>query len=167
MGAILTAIAGIVDGATVWLAGDSANTTDDHCLIIQAQSKVFKRAPFVLGGCGTAYWCEWLLSLSPPKGAGIKWLRDSIVALAEGHELDECDGGLVGYNGALWALEGKAGVVYRVAGKIAADGDGGDVAYGSLCRTAHLSPRARLTLALSDAESRCSTVRRPFRYCHT
>lgn len=168
----MTAIAGVVEGGTVWLGGDSANTTEDDELVIQAQSKAFQRGPFVIGGCGSVWWCEWLSQLRPPKSAGIAWFRSELTKLAD-LELDDDDGALVGFGGALWSCEGKSTGIYRLAGKFGAIGAGGPAAWGTLWTMqregtwSDYGPRERLRFALECAESRYSSVRRPFRYCHT
>jgi len=164
----VTAIAGIVDGGTVWLGGDSACTNEKSFeLMIQARAKVFKRGPFVIGGCGTAVWTELLARLRPPKDAPLTWLTDAVSE--SGHRPDKSDAALVGYRGRLYSFEADGAALYMLAGGFGAEGSGSPAVYGALyaMRDSRLPPKKRLAVALEAAEARYANVRRPFRYCHT
>jgi hypothetical protein len=164
----MTAIAGIVNAGVVWLGGDSACTNEKTFeLMIQARAKVFKRGPFVIGGCGTAVWCELLARLRPPADAQLAWLTNAVSEA--GHRPDASDAALVGFRGRLYSFEADGAAVYMLAGGFGAEGSGSPAVYGALfaLRSTAMTPRRRLAIALEAAESRFANVRRPFRYVHT
>lgn len=170
----MTVIAAVSDGKHVFLAGDSALTSEDH-VFLSADPKVFERDGLVLGFCGSLRFGE-LIALSPiPKLSGDPdlWIRRDVCRafqqaardrgfeLGDGNEQDDSEA-IIGLNGTIYVVSTGA-VAYRHRGNFAAIGSGAPWAEGSL-HSSSGKPRQRLTKALEASETYCAGVRRPWSF---
>lgn len=177
-----TCIIGLVQGPTVWMAGDSAVSSDepgDVSLVTAKEPKVFRTGPCLVGICGgirAGQIVEHHLKVParPARCSAYKWMATSFtgalrkaVKAAGGQspnseEPDQIDGEyLVGYQGKLFYIYTDYSVMAPAA-PYAAVGSG---AFGALCvmhATPKLSPKKRLLTALEAVEEYCASVRRPF-----
>lgn len=179
----MTAVAGISDGKYVWLAGDSAFSTDDS-VWIQRDPKVFKRGPVVIGTAGRARWeslLRYVVDIPPLKRdqEPARWANVDLAtairkaATQEGYEhesgfieFDDC-AAMVGIAGRLFVVEPDLCCWSPMSGYHAI-GSGGEHALVSLTETAgRMQPKARLKRALERAVEKTPFVRPPFSFVST
>lgn len=172
----MTVVAAISDGRHVYLAGDSALTSEDH-VYLTADPKVFERDGIVLGFCGSLRFGE-LIALAPIpqlRGDLDLWVRKDLCrsfqqyAKDRGFELgldDEQDDSeaILGIQGTIYVISAGA-VAYRPRGTFAAIGSGAPWAEGSL-HSSTGKPRQRLVKALEASETYCAGVRRPWSFAN-
>jgi ATP-dependent protease HslVU (ClpYQ) peptidase subunit len=176
----MTCIAGIAHEGTVWLAGDSA-VSSDWDLTILASAKVCANGPYVLGFTGSLRMAQLLrYSLSPPV-PGTADLHEFVctafidavrACLKDGgwatKDKEQEEGGtfLVGVRGRLFVVSNDYGVTEPVD-SYAAIGCGDQLALGALFATADNPDQSvRLRIALSAAERFSNGVRGPFTFVH-
>ena len=179
----VTAIAGITDGATVWLGGDSAGVAGS-ALHVRADAKVFITGPYVIGFT-TSFRMGQLLRYTftpPPPVAATDLhahmctsftdaLRDCLKTGGwASKDKDQESGGnfLVGVRGRLFEIMSD----YQVAEEAIpymATGAGEAYVLGALHATEGLGmePGLRLRAALAAAEYHCTDVCGPFRVVRT
>jgi len=175
---LMTAIAGITDGMTVWLGGDSAGVSGTS-LSVRADPKVFVSGPYVVGFT-TSFRMGQLLRYafappSPEPGADlhehmctafIGALRACLKAGGWASRKDDQESGgnfLAGTGGRLFEVFSDYSVAERV-GFYAATGCGEDVVMGALHATEGLGmdPELRLRTALAAAAYHSTGVCAPF-----
>lgn len=170
----MTCIAGIEHAGRVWLAGDSAASSDDGVVIAQRTPKVWRVGQIVVGCCGVAQWEGIWRRISFPRPVTRDvdaWVFNELHAAVSGmvgeDDLEDSSA-LVGIGARLYYVE-PDGNASRVGNGYCAVGTGDAVALGSLHTTARrkLLPRYRLTLALQAAAAHCTTVAPPFRFVNT
>jgi hypothetical protein len=176
----LTAIAGLIDGANVWMGGDSAGVSG-YSLTVRKDPKVFTIDEFIIGYTSSFRMGQLLrfyLKPDSPKENQNKYeymvcsfipkvrqvLRDNGYLKMENNK--EIAGTfLVGWRGCLYIIHndlqvGEAALPYVTCGC------GQDVALGSLHATESskptLSPKDRIHTALQAAEQFSAGVRSPF-----
>ena len=174
----MTAIAGITDGATVWLAGDSAGVSGTS-LSVRADPKVFASGPYVMGFT-TSFRMGQLLRYAftpPPPVASMDVhahmctsftgaLRECLKAGGWATRKDDQESGgnfLVGVTGRLFEVHSDYSVAER-EGFYTATGCGEDVVMGALHATEGLgmSAELRLRVALAAAAYHSTGVCGPF-----
>lgn len=173
----MTCIAAIVEPGRVWMGGDSA-VSFSSAVLLQAEPKVFKRGPIIVGCCGNATWeSMWQrLEFDPPGDDIAKWVKTKLSdALKEAIKklptdgLDEVDT-LIGVGGNLYTADSE-GIPWRIRNSYYAIGSSSDSANGSLYesekRKRFSSPRKRILSALKAAEHHTNCVRPPFHVIHT
>lgn len=163
----MTVIAGLVDGSTVWLGGDSAATGGGLSRTIIKDPKVFVKGEIAFGVCGLPKVMDALAhAIELPKQQGdndraflvgelVPAIRDGLKKLdatTEEQGYGTCFSGamLIGYRGALYQLEGNFQLV-RSAKGFDAVGSGGKDALGVLSMKKTGNPKKRLLAALSQA----------------
>jgi hypothetical protein len=175
----MTAIAGLVDDTgRVWIGGDSAGIAG-FSRVVRADTKVFRRGPYVFGFAGSFRVGQLLHHVLeapiPPErtrhldafmvGPFVDAVRECLKAggTNEVHREVESVGAtfLVGIRGHLYCIEGDYQVGIPRCG-YEAIGCGDDLVRGSLFSTGHLAPRRRLTIALTAAATFSAGVCAPF-----
>jgi hypothetical protein len=172
----VTCIAGIGDGHTVWLAGDSAGCSGWD-LTIRADPKVFVNGPYVMGYTSSFRMGQLLrYSFSPPSPepdlhrfmctAFVDALRSCLKDGGYATKDKEQEAGgcfLIGVAGTLFQVDADYQVGWPADG-YAAVGCGDQAACGALFATAGRLPAARLETAMQAAERLSAGVRGPFTY---
>lgn len=174
----MTVIAGVVEGATVWMGGDSAfSNTSTHEMIACANRKVFRVDAFLIGVSGSPRVSDvFRYSFTPPKhprrqDAG-RYMRTAFIdsareafkraGLYRKDDVEEIESVvLVGYRGRLFVIEEDLHI-HEAIDDYVAIGSGGQVAMGALTVSHGISPRKRIMEALHAAERYTISVRRPF-----
>lgn len=169
----MTTIAGVVHQGRCYLGGDSAAEVEGS-VYIQAEPKVFRRGPVLIGIVGSSPWEEMLRAFSPTRRAAAptdrEWLVDTLGAhVRRSGEWDKEDEALVGFRGALWCLE-YTGAIWAVSPPYCASGSGADPACAVLRFTApapvrsalSLTPKSRILSALDMAAVLTEGTRPPF-----
>lgn len=174
----MTAIVGIVEDGKVWIGGDSAGV-GGLSMQIRSDPKVFKNGEFVIGYTSSFRMGQILehhLSAPLPyEGESgmaymVKRFIPAVKAQLRDHGFQRCSEGqdsggtfLVGYRGELYEVEDDYQVA-RVQQRYHAVGCGRDLALGSLYTTNQfeMSPKERITTALSAAAEFSAGVRAPF-----
>lgn len=172
----MTCIVGLVDGATVWIGGDSAGVSGLD-MTVRADVKVFRNGP-MLFGFTSSFRMGQLLRYAleiPTHHADVdvdRYMTTTFISavreclktngFAERHHEAESGGVfLVGYRGRLFYI----GSDYQVGAPLdgyQSVGCGDQVAHGALHVTASVAPAERVRLALEAAERWSAGVRRPF-----
>jgi len=172
----VTCIAGIAEGGSVYLAGDSAGCAGWD-LSVRGDPKVFANGPYVIGFTSSFRMGQLLrYSFSPPSPeadlhrfmctAFIDALR---TCLKDGgwasKDKEQEEGGtfLIGVAGALFRICDNYQVGIPASG-FDAVGCGGQIANGAMFATAGKKPLARLETAMQAAERLSAGVRGPFSY---
>jgi len=159
------------------MGGDSAVTIED-AVLTQAEPKVFRCGPLIVGCCGTTPWeSMWQrLELDPPGTDLNRWVKSyltDVLKAAIEKSVPKEDVGevacLIGIGGTLYLAEGD-GIPWRIRNNYYAIGTA-DAANGSLFesekRKGYSSPRKRILSALKAAEHHTNCVRAPFHVIHT
>lgn len=175
----MTCIVGIVEGAKVWIGGDSAmSNMDTHELAACANPKVYRVGEFLIGCAGSLRVGDALrYELDPPKhprrmDAGrymrtlfINAVRETLRkagTLQKAHEVEQCDAHLiVGYRGRLFVIEDDLHI-HETTDSYVSVGSGSSVAHGALAVSSGVAPRKRILNALNASERYTASVRRPF-----
>lgn len=175
----MTAIVGLVHKGHVWMAGDSAYSTDDE-VWIQRDPKVFRRGDILIGTCGLGRYesvMRYLVDIPRfKKGTDpVQWVNvelayeirrahtnDGYVHDSGAFEIKECQA-LIGVAGELFVLDSDL-CAWRTLCGYAAIGSGEGPARSSLHETEKLQPRTRLKRALERAAAETTAVRPPFTY---
>lgn len=177
----MTCIAGLTDGDTVYIGGDSAGVSG-YDLTVRADAKVFRNGPFLMGFT-TSFRMGQLLryKLEPPVHPYIEMgqpmdvykfmvtsfidaVRDCLKdgGYAEKHNEAESGGTFpVGYRGHLFVIDSDYQVGESLDGYNAV-GCGAQVALGALHATKGEEPKQRIRKALEAAERYNAGVRGPF-----
>ena len=172
----MTCIVGLVDGAKVYIGGDSASTSSND-LVVRADGKVFRNGPFLLGFT-TSWRMGQLLHyafrppLHDPDLDALAYLATAFVDAvrnclkAGGYALrqnEQESGGdfLVGYRGGLYVVCSDYQVGQAVDNWMAV-GCGAAYALGALYATQGEPARERVLKALQAAERHSAGVRSPF-----
>jgi ATP-dependent protease HslVU (ClpYQ) peptidase subunit len=172
----MTCIAGVVDGGTVWIGGDSAGV-GGYDLTVRSDQKVFRNGPMIFGFTSSfrmGQLLRWALTVPDhdPRVEPEKYMTtvfvDAVRECLKARGFAKCEnqvetGGtfLVGYKGQLFHVDDDYQVGIPADGFYAV-GCGGDIARGALFATDHLPGDERIRKALAAAE-RCSAgVRGPF-----
>jgi hypothetical protein len=173
----MTCIAGVRQGKSVYVSGDSAGVAGWD-LTIRADPKVFLAGPYAMGFTTSFRLGQLLqhkLKLPEPPRDGrklypfmvnefVEAARECLKAGGMATKEKEAEQGgtfLVGVRGRLFIVESDYQVV-EPAAPFAAVGGGAPYALGSLA-TSKGTPAARLKKALEVAERFCVGVRAPFR----
>jgi ATP-dependent protease HslVU (ClpYQ) peptidase subunit len=174
----MTCIVGLIDNGTVYIGGDSAGVDSSRLsLTLRADSKVFKRDPFVMGFT-TSFRMGQLLAHSlqvPERKPGQDVFQFMVTTFVDAVRQTLKDGGfaekdkdaekggtfLVGYEGRLFTIHNDYQVEENTA-PYAACGCGEPVALGAMYATAGWTPLERVRLALEAAEANSAGVRAPF-----
>lgn len=177
--ALVTCIAAVVEGGTVWMGGDSAATDAGWRLVIRADEKVFRNGPMLIGFAGSFRLGQVLRYIfEPPKHPRncdaprymvqhfVEVLRETMkaagVATKDNNAEEMPDSAfLVGYRGRIFMVDEDFHVAEAIDG-FASVGCGSQVALGALC-VSDGPPRQRIRAALEAAERYHAGVRRPFR----
>lgn len=174
----MTCIVGFVEGATVWMGGDSAGVAG-WAMTVRADRKVFRNGP-MLFGFTTSFRMGQLLRYAlkvPHHEPGVDvecymatTFMDAVRECLKSHgwaakDKEREEGGqfLVGYRGVLFTIDSDYQVEITQDG-FSACGCGDQVARGALFASAHLAGRDRLDVALRAAERCTAGVRGPFIY---
>jgi ATP-dependent protease HslVU (ClpYQ) peptidase subunit len=177
----MTCIAGLVEGGSVYLAGDSAVSNDAGQMTLRLNNKVFRREDLrmIFGCCGSIRMTQLLhYVFAPALPAAEEELEHYMTStFIEAVRCCFKDGGfarkeeeqekggyfLVGVRGRLFQIESDYQVGESLDG-YATLGSGDEVARGALFVTRHLDlpPEQRLTLALEAAQHHITSVRAPF-----
>lgn len=175
----MTAIAGILEGGTIWLGGDSAGVDGCYSMQVRSDPKVFKNGEFIFGYTSSFRMGQILqYDFTPPsphegdKGIAymVKRFVPSLMKAFKGagyqsEEKGEVSGGtfLCGYRSELYQIQCDYQVA-RVTQPYLACGCGQDIILGSLHATEQfdLDPKERITIALDAAESFSAGVRGPY-----
>ena len=172
----MTCIAGIAEGGTVWLAGDSAGCSGWD-LSVRGDPKVFANGPYVVGFTSSFRMGQLLrYSFSPPSPepdlhrfmctAFVDALRQCLKDggwASKDKEQEEGGTFLVGVAGSLFRICDNYQVGVPADG-FDAVGCGGQIACGAMFATAGKKPRVRLETAMQAAERLSAGVRGPFAY---
>jgi hypothetical protein len=174
----MTAIAGLVDDdGRVWIGGDSAGVAG-YSRVVRADTKVFRRGPYLFGFCGSFRVGQLLhYALAAPIPAPSERNLDAFMVRPFVDAVREClwlggvaeikdeveTGGtfLVGIRGRLYCIESDYQVGIPACG-YEAIGCGDDLVRGSLYSTGHLTPRRRIRVALEAAAAFSGGVAPPF-----
>lgn len=181
----MTCICGIVKGGTVWLGGDSAATNGGNLdRTIINDHKVFVRENVAFGVCGSPKVMDAIAhvlelpvhqpnvsnraylvgELAPAMTNVLKKLDCVVVDPSYG----TCFNGamLIGYNGALYQMEGNFQLIQAARGYDSV-GSGSPAALGSLRSTRGWSnPRKRILEALKVSSEENAGVAPPFNVVH-
>ena len=174
----MTAIAGFVDGSTVWVGADSSITDCDYTATNLIE-KAFIVGPYVVGGSGDLRTLQVLrYSWNPPNPPRSRdklsefMCSDFVGTISKaltsaGVDLGSADFGLVvGVKARIFEIADDLSVVEPMDG-IAASGSGRDLALGSLLSTTRWkNPVDRISMALEAAASRNAHVRSPWTIVH-
>lgn len=172
----MTCIAGLVEGSTVWIGGDSAGVAG-LSMNVRADQKVFRNGP-MLFGFTTSFRMGQLLRHTlvipdhDPRVPVEKYMATTFVdAVREclksngwACKTNERETGgtfLVGYKGRLFCVFDDYQVGESSDGYDSV-GCGCEIAEGALFATAGQSPRERIETALKAAERHSAGVRGPF-----
>jgi len=172
----VTCVAGLAEKGRVWIGADSAGV-GGLSLTVRADSKVFRRGPFVMGFT-TSFRMGQLLRYRltiPEHRPNIEveqWMatefvdavRECLKAGGFARKKDEEETGgtfLVGYRGQLFAVHEDYQVGEPLDG-FDAVGSGAELARGALFATRGRAPRRRIEIALQAAERMNAGVRGPF-----
>jgi ATP-dependent protease HslVU (ClpYQ) peptidase subunit len=175
----MTCIVGFVEGASVWMGGDSAGTNGWLDQDLYASPKVFRNGAMLIGSCGSARQAQllrWSLDVPDhdPRSDIEKYMvrsfidavracftsggvrkKDSEVETSLGHFL-------VGYRGRLFVVYDDF-QVRMPALPYAAVGCGDQIALGAMYASGHVTdPRERVEQALRASERFSAGVRGPF-----
>lgn len=175
----MTAIVALMHKGRVWMAGDSAFSTDEE-VWIQRDPKVFRRGDVLIGVCGTGRFesvMRYAVEIprarkgqDPGQWANVDLAyeirrahqNDGYTAEGPAFEVEDCQA-LIGVAGELFVLESDL-CAWRPLCGYAAIGSGEGPARTSLHETAKLQPRTRLKRALERASAETTGVRPPFTY---
>ena len=175
----MTCIIGVVEGAQVWVGGDSAlSNMSTHEIVTAANQKVFRVGDLLLGVSGSPRVCDVLrYSLEPPRhpkrmeaGRYIRTLfmdamRDTLKkagVLRVQAGIEDCDANiLIGYRGRLFTVEDDFHA-HETVDDYVSIGSGSAVANGALSVSQGVAPRKRVIAALAASERYTASVRRPF-----
>lgn len=180
----MTCIVAIVHPGGVTMGGDSALTDDDFNQSLMAETKVFAKGEFLIGGSGSARGGQLMrFAFTPPrrpskmdadqymatlwidslrdvfKKGGHMWVQE------QGGEESSSTNALVAYRGNLWIMYGGDLQIERLRDAYAVIGSGGNVALGALHATKDLpdlAPKKRVELALKAACAYNAACRPPF-----
>lgn len=180
----MTVIAAIVHPGGVTMGGDSALTDDDFDQSLMAETKVFAKGEFLIGGSGSARGGQLMRFVFTPPKRPSKMDADQYMAtiwideLREvfkrgGHMYFDEKGGeessstnaLVAYRGNLWVMYGGDLQIERLRDTYSVIGSGGNVALGALYATKDLidsNPKKRIELALKAACAYNAACRPPY-----
>lgn len=172
----------VAQGGRVYMGGDSALTADDFSQLSMAETKVFFKGEFLIGGSGSARGGQLMrFRFQPPKHPrgmnadeymATLWVDALREVFKQGGHMyfDEAGGeessttnALIGYRGNIWLMEGGDLQIERLRDAYAVIGSGGVIALGALFATkdiVDLDPVKRVKLAL-DAACRYSAACRP------
>jgi len=178
----VTCIVGIECKGKVYIGGDSAGVSGQS-LSIRADTKVFKRGPYVFGFTSSFRMGQILRycgELPRPKGSNLeKFMCTTFVSAliknfekyrfgsTEGAGAFEAGNFLVGVKGVLFNVESDL-QVGRTLARYDAVGCGAEIAKGALYATKQWSDPVKRILTALEASEACSTdVSRPFHvlYC--
>ena len=178
----MTAIAGITDGTTCWLAGDSA-VVSGYDLTVRPEPKVFARGPYLFGLTGSGRASQLLrYTFQPPDPAGdllehmcttfVSALRTCLKDAGWAKKTDEKENADAHFLAAVSGRVFKVWADYQVTERedgYDAVGCGEDLLLGSLHTTAALgwAPEARLAVALEAAARFSTGVCPPFTVVRT
>lgn len=172
----MTSVIGVECEGRVWLGCDSSCLdSDGDGIITQRGSKVFRRGPYVVGFAGSFQVGDLLrYKVKFPEKPQPRLISEAIQAAFKTAELTTDD-----WEALVGADDGKLYVVqndfycYRHSRPYAAIGAGAAIsaALGTLSTIEKVYPKmsgkARVKLALENAEAFSSNVRRPWRYTYT
>jgi ATP-dependent protease HslVU (ClpYQ) peptidase subunit len=150
----MTCVLAIAQGGRVVMGGDSALTDDDFNQSSMAETKVFVKGDFLIGGSGSARGGQLLrFRFTPPKRPrgmdadeymATLWIDElRSVFKKGGHTYLETEGGeesssanfLIGYRGDIWVMYGADFQIERLRDTYAAIGAGASIALGALYAT--------------------------------
>jgi len=180
----MTCIVAIAQGGRVVMGGDSALTADDFSQLSMAETKVFRKGEFLIGGSGSARGGQLMrFRFTPPKRPRLMDADEYMATLwidelrevfkRGGHMYIEEQGGeessstnaLVAYRGSVWLMEGDDLQIERLRDPYVTIGSGGIVALGALYATkdiVDITPEKRVKLALEAACKYNAACRPPF-----
>jgi ATP-dependent protease HslVU (ClpYQ) peptidase subunit len=180
----VTCIVAIAQGGRVIMGGDSALTDDDMQQSSMAETKVFLKGEFLIGGSGSARGGQLMrFKFAPPKRPrgmdpdeymATLWIDElRKIFKAGGHTFFETEGGeessstngLIGYRGSIWVMYGADFQIERLRDPYAVIGSGGVLALGALFATkdiVDLKPERRVKVALEAACKYNASCRPPF-----
>jgi ATP-dependent protease HslVU (ClpYQ) peptidase subunit len=180
----VTCVVAIAQGGRVVMGGDSALTADDFAQLSMAETKVFFKGEFLIGGSGSARGGQLMrFKFTPPKRPrsmdadeymATLWIdelrevfkRGGHMAFEEaGSEESSTTNALIGYRGNIWLMEGTDLQIERLRDAYAVIGSGGTVAQGALFATKDivgLDPARRVKMALEAACRYNAACRPPF-----
>lgn len=180
MGANMTCIVALIKDGDVYIGGDSAGTDSSFGQSIRADAKVFENGPFIMGFTSSFRMGQLLrFSLSVPeqtsKQEDYEFMCTTFIdavraTLEEGGFLKVVNGVerggvfVVGYNGAIYVIEGDLQVGIPTQ-PFTAVGSGAEVALGALeilTKMDNLSPKEMVTKALEASVAHNASVRPPF-----
>lgn len=172
----MTCIAGLVDGGTVWIGGDSAGV-GGWDLTVRADQKVFRNGPMVFGFTSSFRMGQLLRhALKVPDRHPRVDLDEFMVTTfidavreclktggyaAKKDEQESAGAFMVGYGGRLFSVDSDYQVGAPADG-FAACGCGSQIANGAMFATPGMPGRERVELALRAAERLSAGVRGPF-----
>lgn len=172
----MTCIVGFVEGARVWMGGDSAGV-GGYALTVRADQKVFRNGPMLFGFTSSFRMGQLLrYALKVPHHEPdvdadrymvttfVDAVRECLKAHGFAKKESEVESGgtfLVGYRGELFCIHDDYQVA-KAVDKFDACGCGQGVALGSLFSTSHMNGRNRAQMALEAAERLSAGVRSPF-----
>jgi ATP-dependent protease HslVU (ClpYQ) peptidase subunit len=180
----VTCIVAVAQGGRVVMGGDSALTADDFSQLSMAETKVFRKGEFLIGGSGSARGGQLMrFKFQPPKRprgvdadeymatlwidslrevfkkGGHMWVQE------QGGEESSSTNALIGYRGGVWLMEGADLQIERLRDPYVTIGSGGIVALGALYATkdvVDLDPERRVKTALEAACKYNAACRPPF-----
>jgi len=180
----MTCIVAIAQGGRVVMGGDSALTADDFSQLSMAETKVFRKGEFLIGGSGSARGGQLMrFKFNPPKRPRTMDADEYMATLwidalrevfkSGGHMyFDEAGGeessgtnALIGYRGAVWLMEGGDLQIERLRDPYVTIGSGGIVALGALYATkdiVDMELEKRVKTALEAACKYNAACRPPF-----
>ena len=177
----MTCIAGVTDGTTVWIGGDSAAAAG-YSYSIRADKKVFHNGEFIMGFTDSfrmGQLLQYKLQIPPQKENQnimkymvtdfIDAVRDCLNTNGYGKTENKVESGgtfLVGYRGHLFAIYSDYQVEENLDG-LNAVGCGADIARGVLYATKDMYPESRIELAIEAAANYNSGVMLPVHIVQT
>jgi ATP-dependent protease HslVU (ClpYQ) peptidase subunit len=180
----MTCIVALAHNGAVTIGGDSALTDDDFNQASMAETKVFRKGEFLIGGSGSARGGQLMrFRFTPPKRPrgmdadeymATLWVDElRKVFKTGGHTFFETEGGeessstngLIGYRGSIWVMYGADFQIERLRDAYAVIGSGGNIALGAMHATrdiVDLKPEKRVKIALEAACRYNAACRPPF-----
>jgi len=178
----VTCVLAIAQGGRVIMGGDSALTDDDMNQSSMAETKVFHKGEFLIGGSGSARGGQLMrFRFAPPKRPrgmdadeymATLWIDELRKTFkVGGHTFFETEGGeessstngLIGYRGSIWVMYGADFQIERLRDPYAAIGSGSAIALGSLYSTKDQGlAKKRVETALRAACEFNASCRPPF-----
>ena len=180
----MTCIVAIVHDGQVTMGGDSALTSDDWSQLSMAETKVFRKGDFLIGGSGSARGGQLMrFAFNPPKRPSrmnvdqymaTLWINSLRKVFKDGgHMWFEKEGGeessstnaLIAYRGGVWLMEGSDLQIERLRDPYITIGSGGIVALGALYATkdvVDMNAKTRAKIALEAACKYNAACRPPF-----